>query len=440
MAKLATELERSILYQTIRKAKRRRKIIRRTIQYAMMRRKRQLKLCLLLLLLITSGRRTVPVGRSCRRIPRNTGWWENVWNTYSKARFKKTFRVSRATFNYLLTKIRCKLERQFVTEEPISPALRLAICLYRLGRGSYYYTIAEMSGLGISTVCTITSEVSQAIIDCLWKESVSKYMPKSPEDFKEKIIDMNVMWQFPSCWAALDGSHIPIKCPTGGMIACKEYHNFKIFYSIVLMGMVDSHYRFIWARCGYPGNSHDAIILQSTQLWSDIKEGTCIPEIKNVIGGVNVLPLIIADSAFPLEKWLMKPYGDAVLSEKQKYFNYRLSRARMVTEGAYGQLKGRWRVLLKKCESTDEEVRRCTLACVVLHNVCIEKGDTISPKLDLSTDPVTHQRRDPEIVRELLEMRASKTTKDTNCCPAAKKVRDCLADKLWLEKINGKVN
>jgi hypothetical protein len=75
--------------------------------------------------------------------------------------------------------------------------------------------------------------------------------------------------------------------------------------------------------------------------------------------------------------------------------NYRLSRARMVTEGAYGQLKGRWRILLRKCESTNEEVRRCALACVVLHNVCIERGDTISQKLDLTTDPLTQQRRLP---------------------------------------------
>ena len=65
-----------------------------------------------------------------------------------------------------------------------------------------------------------------------------------------------------------------------------------------------------------------------------------------VVGKLNVPPLVVADSVFSLRGWHMKPYPDTVLSPQQKYFNYRLSRACMVTEGAYGQLKGRWRVLL----------------------------------------------------------------------------------------------
>ena len=74
--------------------------------------------------------------RSCRRLARNSGWLDIGWNTYSEARFKKTFCVSRKTFNYILNRIRGKLERQTITEVPLSPELRLAICLYRLGRGS----------------------------------------------------------------------------------------------------------------------------------------------------------------------------------------------------------------------------------------------------------------------------------------------------------------
>ena len=59
------------------------------------------------------------------------------------------------------------------------------------------------------------------------------------------------------------------------------------FYSIVLMGVVDAKYRFIWASCGFPGNSHDSIILQSTDLWGGGGggEGEIVPEIaKNVVG------------------------------------------------------------------------------------------------------------------------------------------------------------
>lgn len=132
---------------------------------------------------------------------------------------------------------------------------------------------------------------------------------------------MDEFWQFPCCWAAIDGCHIPIKCPPGGLEACKEYHNFKNFYSIVLMGLVDSHYRFLWGSCGFPGNSHDAVIFRSTDLWNSIKEGF-IPMIGKTVGDVTVPPLIVGDSAFPLRSWLLKPYANAVLTPQQHYLMY----------------------------------------------------------------------------------------------------------------------
>ena len=50
-------------------------------------------------------------------------------------------------------------------------------------------------------------------------------------------------------------------------------------------------------------------------------------------------PLILGDGAFPSRTWLVKPYGEAILIEKKRYFNYRPSRARMISEGAFGKLK-----------------------------------------------------------------------------------------------------
>ena len=110
------------------------------------------------------------------------------------------------------------------------------------------------------------------------------------------------------------------------------------------MAVVDAKYRFIWASVCYPGNSHDSIVLQSTHLWQEITENQAIPLIGKDVDSVNVQPVILGDRAFPLKSWLMKLYGNAVMTSQQKYFNYRLSRARMVTEAAYGQLKGRWRL------------------------------------------------------------------------------------------------
>ena len=321
-----------------------------------------------------------------------------------------------------------------MTEPPISPECRLGICLYRLARGDYFYTIAEMVGLGVATVCSIVKEVTEAIIANLWNLSVKQHMPETKEDFERKILDMEELWQFPSCWGAIDGCHIPIKCPSGGLQASKEFHNFKNFYSVVLMAIVDSNYRFVWASCGFPGNSHDSIIFQSTELWSNITEKDAIPNIGQTVDKIIIYPLLLGDSAFPPQTWMMKPYTNAVLTKQQTNFNYRLSRARMVTEGAYGQMKGRWRVLLRKMESEPDQVKTTALACIVLYNICIEKGETLSKKLDPTVDPVTNERRDRDTIRKLLQMRSCEKVKDT--AAEAERIRNVLCQTFWQEVEN----
>lgn len=375
--------------------------------------------------------------RLCRRFIRNKGWWENVRDTYDDSRFFETFRMSRPTFYYILNKISDQIEKQWVVEQPLEPDFRLAVTIYRLSRGDYIYTIGEMCGIAKATVCTIVNETCKAIVDTLWDDHVEKFFPKSENDFRQSMEAFGKEWQFPYAFAAADGSHLPIKCPPGGAQAMKQYFNFKGFYSIVLMALVDAQYRFVWVSVGAPGNTHDSTLLQSTNLWSRIVEGEVIPSVAQFVEEVEIPPLILGDGAFPLRTFMMKPHGDAILPGDKRYFNFRHSRARLVTEGAFGRLKSRFRVLFRKCESQKETVKLYGLACVVLHNLCIERGDLIPRKFDLTVNHASNKRLSPEEVREVLVLRNTKEKNfEVNKKSQAVKVRKALTVEMWKEKEN----
>ena len=100
-----------------------------------------------------------------------------------------------------------------------------------------------------------------------------------------------------------------------------------------------------WTSVGLPGSSNDACINQASCLYQNIVANDFLPEIQKVVKLPNRnelhLPLILlGDSAFP-HVWLQKPFRNTTLSRKQSHINYCLSRAIMVTECAFGQLKGR---------------------------------------------------------------------------------------------------
>ena len=141
---------------------------------------------IILLLLQKLLPREISVQRP-RRFSRNQGWFEAL-NAYSNKRFKEALRVSRDTFSYILRNIRHGLERKTLVEEPISPEERLAIALYRYGRGDYCYTIEKMTGRGNSTVWEICNEVAHLIVDMLIVDKHVKF--PSDEDITKRAVNL----------------------------------------------------------------------------------------------------------------------------------------------------------------------------------------------------------------------------------------------------------
>ena len=108
----------------------------------------------------------------------------------------------------------------------------------------------------------------------------------------------------------------------------------------------------------------------------------------------------------------MKPYSNAILTKEQRYFNYRLSIARIVVEGAFGQLKGRGTLRKNKCHT--DTLKSMSLACIILHNVCIDLEDQGNRGWDLTVDETTQKRRPREVVRDMLHMTKCRKIPDSS--------------------------
>ena len=66
---------------------------------------------------------------------------------------------------------------------------------------------------------------------------------KFPLEIKAmEIVRFEERWEFPQCFAAIDGNHIPIIPPHDSPT---DYYNRKGFHSIVLQGLVDHQHRFL---------------------------------------------------------------------------------------------------------------------------------------------------------------------------------------------------
>ena len=140
------------------------------------------------------------------------------------------------------------------------------------------------------------------------------------------------------------------------MVAIYQFHHLhqiipttiieRVGILVILQAVVDHRYLFHDINVGWPGSVHDARVLA---LFKQGEDGMLLKGQSREIDGCMVPAFLIGDSAYPLLQWLMKPFPDNQhMTEERKNFNYRLSRARIVVENAFGRLKARWRRLMKK--------------------------------------------------------------------------------------------
>lgn len=227
-----------------------------------------------------------------------------------------------------------------------------------------FQTLSFNFRLGHSTVQTIVSETSTVIWDVLQ----TIVMPKPTKELLQKCAEkFESIWNFPNCVAAIDGKHITIQAPAG---SGSLYFNYKKTFSIVLLAMVDAEYRFIAVDVGGYGKNSDGGIFSDSNMGKALKNKTFgMPEDKPITENGKPMPyVIVGDEAFPCRTYLMRPYPGRELPEDKKIFNYRLSRARRVSENAFGILVQKFRVFLNKLQVGPSHADKIILASLCLHN------------------------------------------------------------------------
>ena len=202
----------------------------------------------------------------------------------------------------------------------------------------------------------------------------------------------------------MDGKHIMIRPPPN---SGSYYYNYKHNFSIVLLAIVDANYRFLYVDVGCNGRVSDGGVFGHCSLYQELDSNNLnIPTSKQLPGVSDELPLVlVADDAFPLKSYILKPYSLTGLTVQKRVFNYRLSRARRIVENAFGILANRFRVFMTHINLIPEKVEDIILASCALHNMLRmreEARDVYTPPGSLDVeDKVTHTvhlgewRRDP---------------------------------------------
>ena len=277
----------------------------------------------------------------------------------------------------------------FSARSPLSPGLKLAITLRFMAIGMSYHALSFNFRVAHNTISLFVPEVCDAIVEEYKGEVFTT--PTTPAAWRQVAEHFQDKWNLAHCCGAIDGKHVAIKKPKDSGTL---YYNYKGYFSIVLLAVVDADYQFLWADVGANGSSSDCGIFNDSELEPALRNGTLgFPQPEPLPNDDTDTPFFIAaDDAFPLRTYMIKPFSHRYLSREERIYNYRTSRGRRVVENAFGILANRFRCLLTTIGTTPETAVKIVKACLCLHNLMRERYPNLQ-NADLDIEDNQHNVR-----------------------------------------------
>lgn len=177
-----------------------------------------------------------------------------------------------------------------------------------MATGESYRSLAFNFRISHCEISNIVKDVLRALCENLMPVLLP---PPTENDFKTRASEFWERWNFPNCVGAIDGKHVRVMSPdkTGSL-----YFNYKSYFSIVLLAIVDAKSKFLAIDVGSYGKEGDSGIFTKSVMGQQIyTEQFGLPAENIQLPGSNkCLPyVIVGDEAFRLHKRIMKPFNRA---------------------------------------------------------------------------------------------------------------------------------
>ncbi|GAB1861623.1 Nuclease harbi1-like protein [Camponotus japonicus] len=169
------------------------------------------------------------------------------------------------------------------------------------------------------------------------------------------------------------------------------------------MACCDANYCFTWVEIGDYGSLPDSIFANSGLGKALETNSLNFPPSKELPNITEKIPhFFVGDDAFPLRTNLMRPYSrKGIKSDRERIFNYRLSRARRIIENAFGILSSRWRVFHSCIYMKEKNVEKIVLPTICLHNFLMMPEDReVERKIYCLTTYIDDENDDGSVLQE----------------------------------------
>ncbi|KAH6936168.1 hypothetical protein HPB50_014443 [Hyalomma asiaticum] len=229
--------------------------------------------------------------------------------------------------------------------------------------------VASRFDLSESSVHRILVRVADFLV------AMSPSVVSFPSNLKKLSSEFKKVSGIPSVMGCLDSSYNKIQCPDKKIAStyCNRHH----YLSLTLQAVCDHKRKFIDTCIGSSSRIHGSRIFKLSSLSKKLPK-LCEDGAYHLLG----------DAAYSPRPYLLTPFRDyGRLSNEQKDFSRKFSATRVLIENSFSNLKKRFHQLIYLELRTVEWLNKFIIACCMLHNLCIDHGDSEPDEPDDDATP-----------------------------------------------------